>query len=187
MATPPFSPPSIVIMKIGRHAGEELTDIIARKRAEESVAGHFYWGYGGTLCHPRTQVQPFARSMREHGGAPMAVFIASASRSAIATHHASEYSADQRNWQSLPAGITVTGSAFALVCRGLRQVNTQLDLSRYDVAIGPHQGQDLGEYLRSRTDKACATLVRDAALIGGPMVRVLYVAELVEPFAVVLR
>ncbi len=96
MSIDPPALTSIVIMKIGTYAGEPLKDIVARKQEEERSAGCFYWGYGGTLCQPLTQVQPFAEEARELGATPVAVLIASASRSALATHQAAEHSIDHQ-------------------------------------------------------------------------------------------
>ena len=51
-----------VIMKAGPHTGEDLDAIIARKQEEAASAGWCLWGYGGSACHPLTQVQPQAES-----------------------------------------------------------------------------------------------------------------------------
>jgi hypothetical protein len=52
----------LLYMKVGTHAQEELSEIIARKRREIDEAGFAMWGYGGNTCHPTSIVQPFARS-----------------------------------------------------------------------------------------------------------------------------
>jgi hypothetical protein len=57
-------PSQLIVMKVGVHMGEPWEAIIDRKLAEEQAAGVAYWGYGGSVCHPITQVQPFAM----HGG-----------------------------------------------------------------------------------------------------------------------
>jgi hypothetical protein len=53
-------PPYAIVMKGGVHASEGWEEIVERKRGEERSAGVILWGYGGTVCHPMTQVQPFA-------------------------------------------------------------------------------------------------------------------------------
>src|SRR4051794_17156282 len=50
----------VLLMKVGVHAGEPLDSIILRKQEEERMSAFLLWGYGGTLCHPSTQVRPFA-------------------------------------------------------------------------------------------------------------------------------
>ena len=51
----------VLYMKVGTHAKEGLTEIIARKRREIDEAGFAMWGYGGSTCYPTSMVQPFAR------------------------------------------------------------------------------------------------------------------------------
>ncbi len=58
----------IIFMKIGRHADETLDSILARKREEFRRTGRTFWGYGGSTCHPLTQVRPFVRTITEQGG-----------------------------------------------------------------------------------------------------------------------
>ena len=52
-----------IFMKVGVHAQETLTDIIARKQRELKDAGVSFWGYGGNTCHPTTKVQPFVSKL----------------------------------------------------------------------------------------------------------------------------
>ena len=89
-----------VIMKAGAHADESLDAIIARKQQETASAGWCLWGYGGSVCHPLTQVQPHAKSTRP---SPVTVvFIETASTPAVNSSAACEYSADTREWTLVP-------------------------------------------------------------------------------------
>jgi hypothetical protein len=176
--------PAILYMKVGFHVDETLVHILARKAREEREAGVLFWGYGGTLCHPTRQVQPFARGQ---GDLPISIVLSvTPSRFTAVQRRASEYSTDGDLWRPLPVGVSVTGSAFALVCRSLRPASFALDLARYEVAVGPSAGRSLAAHVRHRVDKACATRVRDCADPPRP-VEIRLTAELVPPFAVLLR
>lgn len=171
---------AILYMKVGFHVDETLEQILARKSREERASGAVFWGYGGTLCHPTRQVQPFARGQ---GDRPISVVLSvTPSRFTTVRRAASEYSVDGDAWHPLPVGVSVTGSAFALVCRELRPAALSLDLARYEVAVGPSAGRSLAAHIRHRVDKACATRVRDGADPPHP-VEIGLVAELVPPFA----
>ena len=52
---------NIIVMKYGVHASEDVESIVVRKMQEVQVAKKMFWGYGGVLCHPLKQVQPFLR------------------------------------------------------------------------------------------------------------------------------
>jgi hypothetical protein len=172
-----------VIMKAGPHAGEGLDAIIARKQQETASAGWCLWGYGGSACHPLTQVQPHARSARP---SPVTVmFIETTSTPAVNSSAACEYSADVREWMLVPEGHRVTGSKWALVLRGLARTCQQIDLGAYQVAVGPNADKNLAAYLRGRCDKACAI----PAGTPGPITSALVIAtaELAPPYSVFLR
>jgi len=99
---------------------------------------------------------------------------------------AEEYSIDGKTWKPLPEGILVAGSKYALVCENLREVNMLIKTNEYRVATGRCKGEALGEYLRFRTDKACASLATDPSE-GNLRLHVSLVGELKEPYAVFLR
>ncbi len=49
-------------MKYRVHASEKVESIIQRKSKEhEGIKQTFWWGYGGKVCHPIKQVQPFVK------------------------------------------------------------------------------------------------------------------------------
>ena len=62
-----IKPSAVVFIKAGFHGSQSLKAIITRKVAEERNLGFVFWGYSGTLCHPRTQVQPFVNECRKIG------------------------------------------------------------------------------------------------------------------------
>jgi len=170
-------------MKAGPHADEDLNTIIARKQQETAAAGWCLWGYGGSACHPRTQVQPHANSAVPR---PVAVlFVQTASTPAANLSAACEYSADAREWMPISERHRVTGSKWALVLRGLARARHEIDLGVCQVAVGPSAGKNLATYLRGRCDKACAV----PASTPGPVTSALVVAtaELAHPYSVFLR
>ena len=173
-------PSSLIVMKVGVHMGEPWEAIIDRKLAEEQAAGVAYWGYGGSVCHPITQVQPFAA----HGG-PVSVFLVRTTSDFLASSAwATAASSDGRSWVPLPDGVRTSGR-YALVLRSLQKTGEEFDVGAYEVAIGPNEGSPLTRYLRGRVDKACARL---ASVPGDAHPRrAVARAELVVPYAVLLR
>lgn len=180
--TPLIAGPS-VIMKAGPHAGEDLDAIIARKQRESAATGWCLWGYGGSACHPLTQIQPHAAAAAP---APVSVlFIQTSSTPLLPSTSARAYSADARTWTPIPSGHLVSGSKWALILRSLTRTNTEIDLGAYQVAIGPSAGKNLADYLRGRCDKACAVPASAPAAARNALV--IATAELTSPHSVFLR
>lgn len=147
---------------------------------EEETAGVIYWGYGGSVCHPLTQVQPFA----EHGSPVTILMIRTTSDFVGTSVPAVAASRDGRLWGVIPEGVRTSGR-YALILRSLRVTTEHLDLGGYEVGIGPKEGTPLTQYLRGRVDKACA---RVASVPRGSDRRpVVLRADLVAPYAVVLK
>jgi len=173
-------PSRVIVMKVGVHLSEPWRAIVERKLAEERAAGVAYWGYGGSVCHPLTQVQPFAEQ-----GLPVAVLmIRTVSDFLGNSTPAVAESRDGRAWEPIPQGVTTSGR-YALILRSLRETTEELDLGAYEVAIGPKDGTPLTSYLRGRVDKACARLASTPR--GSDRLRVVLRADLVAPYAVVLQ
>ena len=184
-------PSKFLFMKVGDHAGESWDKILERKRREFERTGRTFWGYGGGACHPISQVQPFARlAVRELGGIYI-VMEQIDSRADPDLVPAREYSSDGINWEPIPEGIEVTGSRYALVLDEIRPGDLNLELASYEVGIGPSTGKAAESYLLGRTDKACFTMSKAPRLVEQPTPRMVrkisYVAEVKEPFAVLLR
>ena len=114
-----------VFMKVGTHAREPLTDIIARKRKEIEDAGYALWGYGGNTCHPLTMVQPFARDFVQRDGVIYLCMQPMASQHFAIPERASSFSPAKRScgkrsrsgsrpgwnklWSSMPSKPTRCG------------------------------------------------------------------------------
>ena len=179
---------AIIFMKIGYHADEDLAQILARKKREEEECGVIFWGYGGNACHPTNQVLPFVSHAIAAQQRPVLAMKVTQSRFSGECRFATEFSVDGVDWNPLPPGAIVKGSRYALICRNIQQVDAQLNLAEYTVAIGPSVGKQLNSYLRYRVDKACAWFTGDSSSDDGlHTADISYVADLVEPYAVFVR
>lgn len=173
----------VLFMKVGTHANESLDDIIARKRAEIAAEGFALWGYGGSTCHPRTMVQPFAAAST---GPIILAMHPMVSKHFAEPVRAEEYSSDGITWQAVPTGINCVGSRYALLIDSLDEVDDTLDLAQTRVAVGPKKGKIGAEYIMGRADKACLE-VDSSTSNPSHLVDVGLRATLLSPFAVFLR
>lgn len=178
-------------MKVGNHAAESWEQILERKRREYTEAGQIFWGYGGNACHPINQVQPFAKLvLKEMDGVVLVMeYITSNADPDIVP--ATEYSKDGLEWEPIPKGIKVTGSRYALVLDEIQPGDLEINLTRYEVAVGPSAGKAAEAYLLGRTDKACFVKSREERVIEPPAAKhtrkANFFARLKAPYAVVLR
>ncbi len=178
--------PYVLFMKVGCHAREGIDEIYRRKALEEAENGVFYWGYGGTLCHPSQQVHRLARLALANNELPLVAMIPTESKFVGSNSIASELSVDRHSWLEIPPEVAIYGSRYALVCTDLRRVDIEIDLSQYMIAVGPSRGTLLSRYMCYRVDKACALKTDDESR-REKMASVGYTARLVSPFAVFLR
>lgn len=145
----------VIFMKVGLHASETLEDIIQRKQREYDQAGSIFWGYGGSACHPRTMVQPFAKNIEESGRHLLIIMNEMDSKHDAPPVVAKEYSEDGVDWIDVPQGIEVKGSRFALVLDELRVDEFEVDLREFEVGHGPSRGKNASQYLKGQSDKGC--------------------------------
>jgi hypothetical protein len=178
-----------VFMKVGRHAGEDLQEILDRKKQELERAGRIFWGYGGGTMHPIEKVQPFVRSRIEQGGGQIKLLMTSiVSRHPDTDAVAKEFSRDGLHWEPIPEGVEVRGSRYALVIGEIERGDLDVDFDAYQVGAGPSAGKPAAGYIRGRVDKGC--LDPGAALRsgeGGHPIHIDFAAKLVDPYAVLLR
>lgn len=147
----------IIIMKYGVHAGESVDEIIGRKSNEISETGKMYWGYGGVLCHPLTQVKPFL-NLADSKGNDVYLLLTPTTSEHHGMHEAAKYySHDKDVWNTLPPSIRVYGSKYALVCSDLMKCDLSLDISNYYISVGKSKGKNLTNYFNGRVDKCCAS------------------------------
>ncbi|MEO7993803.1 MAG: hypothetical protein ABI743_05340, partial [bacterium] len=174
----------------GSGKSSTLAAIIERKQQEIRDAGQAFWGYGGTLCHPLNQVQPFAQKVCGKSGSLSLLMWAVDSPFDSKAKEATHYSATKKaeDWDKIPKGIKVTGSSHALVLTDITAVEIELDLSRYVVGVGPKEGTPAVDYIRHRTDKGCLSLgPAPTRAAQRSLVRVSYVAKLAPPYAVFVK
>lgn len=175
----------ILFMKVGTHASESLEAILTRKRKEIEDAGFCMWGYGGNSCHPRTMVQPFAANSATSGRPIRLVMHEMASRHFADQVRAEQFSVDGINWKPVPEAINVLGSRFALCINDLRQADSTLVLRETAVAVGNSKGRSGEAYISGHVDKACLEVIGDSG--EGPKIKIGLVANLIEPYAVILK
>ena len=181
---------SVLFMKIGIHAREQLDEIIQRKLKEIDEAGVSFWGYGGNTCHPTSMVQPFAKEQAQLNRPIHLVMQKMQSNHWAEPVPADEFSVNGRDWQPIPKGVEVRGSRYALVISDLQETDLQLPLARAQVALGPSEGRSANDYISGRVDKACLTLASNVDLPlapDEPATPIGLVAKLEAPYAVFLR
>jgi hypothetical protein len=178
----------LLFMKVGLHSGETFEDILNRKRREYERAGMIFWGYGGGTCHPTRVVQPFAKMKLEKGEDIYLVMEEIDSRHPDTKVVAKEFSEDGIKWKPIPRGIEVRGSRYAVVLDEIQPGDLDLNLSQYEVAVGPSAGKRASDYVGGRVDKAC--IIPSSSLnpeLGSGTKKITYVAKIKPPFAVFTR
>jgi len=184
-------PSKFLFMKVGDHAAEPWEQILQRKRRELDETGRIFWGYGGNACHPINQVQPFAKLVLKEMDEVVLVMEYIHSNADPDIVPATEYSTDGVIWEPIPKGIKVTGSRYALVLDEIQPGDLEVNLNRYEVAVGPSAGKPAEAYLQGRTDKACFVKSREERIIETPSEnhtrKANFFAKLKDPYAVVLR
>lgn len=184
------SPQAFVFMRVGSHAGETFDQILERKQRELDAAGQIFWGYGGTTLHPIRHVQPFVKLHTRDTGSIQILMQPITSRADPDVLPANEFSVDGIEWNPLPSGIEVTGSRYAIVLDEIRPGQLDLDLSQFEVGIGPSRGRNAARYLKGRVDKGCLVAAQspDAGEdINQKLVAIGFHARLKDPYAVMLR
>lgn len=149
---------NIVFMKYGTHANEPPTLILENKVNEVGLCGRTFWGYGGNVCHPINQVQPFIKMNANRGEKTYLVLSRINSSWSGSVSKALFYSLNNTDWIPLPPENVVIGSKFAIICNTFEPCNFTIDLSFYRVAVGNAAGRLLSSYISGRNTKGCGTL-----------------------------
>jgi hypothetical protein len=179
----------VVFMKVGMHASEPIDAIYERKHEEIRLTGCTWWGYGGSLCHPFTQVAALVAQARERSADVYCCFIPTPSRhlGSGSQVRAESFSPSPGLWRSIPRGIDVLGSKYALVLDSLEVADgTCVNLAEYQVAVGPSAGRPVSSYMRQRVDKACARRAPDQVATGEMQVPLCFTGRLASPHAVLV-
>lgn len=173
---------NIIIMKCGTHASEKIEDIYNRKKQEESSVGYFCWGYGGTLCHPLNQVQPFCKNKEK----VYLLLTPTTSELNNVPQRSNYYSIDKETWNDINLSINVLGSKYAIVANKLQKCDLEINLNDYEIGVGNSLGKNLGDYLKGRVDKACA-IKTSKKISDVQKIKIVMIAELVYPYSVFVR
>ncbi len=100
---------------------------------------------------------------------------------------AARYSIDGQKWETIPDAINVLGSRFALMIKGLREHEDELDLASTRVAVGRNEGRQGSRYVQGQADKACLLVTEPGQDDDKPKrVKIDLIAELIDPYAVFL-
>ena len=178
---------NIIFMKYGVHASESVEQIIERKKKEVQSAKRMFWGYGGTLCHPLNQVQPFLQENMSRNEKTYLVMAYTPSEMNSQTLETEFFSQNKNDWSRIPKGIHVYGSKYAIVCKNIERCDFIMDLSNYDSPVGNSKGRPLSEYINGRIDKACGHWDGKAKDRLSSPVHITLCAEICDPYAVFLR
>lgn len=180
----------LLFMKVGVHDGEPFEEILDRKRHEIKKAGMSFWGYGGGTCHPTHQVQPFAKLKIEERENIYLVMEEIQSHHEETSKIASLYSLNGIDWKTIPDGIEVRGSRYAIVLDEIQDGDLDIDLSSYTVGYGPSRGKIAADYIKGRVDKACIERIGDkssAITIPKSLKHVTHFGKIIDPFAVFVK
>ena len=185
-----YEPPdSIIFMKVGNHARENFESILERKLKEYETTGKIFWGYGGVTCHPINQVQPFAKQHLEKQGSLYIMMQYIDSNADPDILPAEQYSVDGVNWSPIPKGITVTGSRYAMILGEIKPGDLIINPSEYEVGVGSSRGKNAHDYIKGHVDKGCFVRKTLSDVRGDveKQIKISYQAEVLEPYAVLLR
>lgn len=172
-------------MKIGPFCGFSLDEIIDIKTKEQESIGRFYLGYSGVFCHPR-RVSEFVKLAKSEGEKVMVLFTTTPSNFHSPIEKLAQYSLDGENWSALPEEVLLVGSKFSIVAKDMKQVDFDIDLSKYQSMLGTEAGKTLDQYLRFRCDKACA-VYNPHELPEGKKAKIKYMCELDEEGCVYVK
>lgn len=142
-------------MKYGVHSSESVESILNRKNNEIEKCGFMMWGYGGVLCHPVKQLRPFLQKCISKNEKVYLLLSQTKSEHHSLSPPLTTYSYTGQNWLTLPHGVEIRGSKYAVICKNLYPCDFSLNFENYNVAIGPSEGKKLSDYVRGRVDKAC--------------------------------
>ena len=94
-----------------------LSRLLREKKKEVQSAKRMFWGYGGTLCNPLNQVQPFLQENMSRNEKTYLVMAYTPSEMNSQTLETEFFSQNKNDWSRIPKGIHVYGSKYAIVCK----------------------------------------------------------------------
>lgn len=174
----------VLLMSVGVHASESVSDIIERKMREIENEGFALWGYKGSLGSPAGKL---LRDFIAKASGPIEVLM----RPTNSRHHgdderASEFSVDGKVWMPIPDTIHCRGSEWALCLTRLRVVNEAINLNEFRVVGGSSDG-GVGSVLRKRGQADQLRLEFVGGDVESDFEPIVLRAELASPYAVLVR
>ena len=181
--------PAVVFMKAGSHSGDTLREIIDFKIDEQRKTGRFYWGYSGSLCHPKRVRDFIEESKRRNLEVSLVLSSTTSEYSPPYFRRVREISVDSKTWNPIPKHVNLWNCKYALVAKGLRRIDAKIRLGDYIVATGRSRGRPLDGFIRGRVSKACAFLnsTHRHHKISSSAPSVQYQAAIVPPYSVYAR
>jgi hypothetical protein len=180
-----MNPKYSIIMKIGPFSGFSLEEIIDIKIREEQKVGKFFLGYAGVFCHPK-RIKDFIQLATSEGEKVYVFFIKTPSNFISPIQQLLYFSKDNETWESLPKEVLLVGSKFAIVGKGIKKTDFEINLSNYQSMLGCVPGKTLDEYLRWRCDKSCAIYKPDTSR-SEKFVKISYMCELSDDGVVYVK
>ena len=171
----------IIVMKVGPHSGMSLKQIIDSKNEEEKRNGVHYWGYSGVFCRPLL-TQQFCKESVQKGHTPKIVLIETKSSYNSEIGFIEEYSIDNKLYKKFKAPVQLQGAEFSFVASNIRKVEG-FRLDDFVVVGGKNDGKPLSQGLVFRVNTCFGKYNKKT--LGCEMN--VYIADLVEPYAVWLR
>lgn len=176
-----FALPSFgIVMKVGPHSGMSLAEIVETKHEEEAMHGVHYWGYSGTLCHPKRVVRFVQYVLSQQPTPPDLLLLETVSPYSSPIGGIKCFSRDSNAYEEFNAPVQLQGAEYAFVCRDLCRLDHDILLDSYQVVGGKNDGERLSKHLRFRVNKAFVR--RSYGPASSHLARLAYRAELVEPY-----
>lgn len=169
-----------IVMKVGPHTGMSLSEIINSKYSEESRNGIHYWGYSGTLCHPKRVLEFMSYVLSLQTTPPDLLLLETSSRYNSPIGKIQRFSRDNDIYKDFNGPVQLQGAQYAFVCRNLRRMNYAFTLDSYSVVGGKSDGESLSRYLRHRVNKAFVR--RNHMPASHHQSRLAYTAQFVAPY-----
>lgn len=180
-------------MKAGPYCGYSLDEIIDIKRKEEKSCGHFFWGYSGVFCRPKT-INIFQIQAKLQNIQPQILFVETKSKYQIENPtRFTQFSIDNNTWQPIQPEILLVGNHnkkhFAIVANNLKKENFDIDLNQYCLSVGmfPDPNTRLSKYFRYRVDKACGIYSPTKTETKPHLIHVSYSCQLSDPYCLYIK
>lgn len=171
----------VIIMKVGPHSGMNLQEIIDSKVQEEKKNGVHYWGYSGVFCKP-IPTQKFCQESKRNNHNPKIILIETKSSYNSEIGFIDEYSEDNVTYKKFKAPAQLQGAEFSFVAKNIRKVKS-FRLDDFKVVGGKNNGRLVSEHLVFRVNKCFGKYNGK----GNIQEKEVYVADLVEPYAILLK